>query len=700
MATYIGSIFLSAFLLFQVQPMIAHYILPWFGGTNSVWSAVVLFFQLALIGGYLYAHWLNESVPQRRQWQIHGVLLGLALALITLLGFFWPSPVTPGASWKPTAGAQPILYIFLLLTISVGLPYFTLASNSPLIQAWFSRAYAGRSPYWLYALSNFGSAFGLLSYPFIVEPALRLQQQGWLWSALYALFAVLTGYGAWRASHVTGNLAPSHSDKKASTLAPPRISSGRRFLWLLLSAIATLMLLAVTNRLTQEIAPVPLLWILPLSVYLLSFIIAFSGENYYDRLGFSLLLTITSIGIIFTSLRLQTPLWLQISLYLLFLFAICMIAHGELYRLRPAPAHLTHFYLLISIGGALGGIAVNFLAPLLFNDYWEFYLGWLAIYLLLIFLTPTTQPTHYKLHTSIPIGLLAVIMGVLISYIALLDLQNPIWRGRNFYGALRVLEKKEEGVVSLTHGNTIHGIQYISAEKRQTITGYYHSNSGIGLALTSHPRYRHGKMKVGVIGLGIGTLAAYGQPGDIYRFYEINPLVIRLANGENGFFSFLSDSRQRGVIIEIIPGDARLSLERELQQGEVQAYDVLIADAFNGDAIPVHLLTQEAFSLYLQHLAPNGILAIHITNRHLDLTPIVWQAAHQHKLAIGIVRVQASSDQTVKFPSVWALLTRDPAFFRSPKLHGRVDTLDRFFSAVRPWTDDYSNLFQLLKGSR
>lgn len=699
MAPYIGGIFLSAFLLFQVQPMIAHYILPWFGGTNSVWSAVVLFFQLALIGGYLYAHWLNESVPRRRQWQIHGVLLGLALALIALLGFFWPSPVTPGASWKPTVSTQPILHIFLLLTISVGLPYFTLASNSPLVQAWFSRAYAGRSPYWLYALSNFGSLFGLLSYPFIVEPALRLQQQGWLWSALYALFAVLTGYGAWRASHAAGNPTLSHGDKKAITVAPPRIPLSRRFLWLLLSAVATLMLLAVTNRLTQEIAPVPLLWILPLSVYLLSFIIAFSGENYYDRLGFSLLLTITSVGIIFTFLRPQTPLWLQISFYLLFLFAICMIAHGELYRLRPAPTYLTHFYLLISIGGALGGIIVNFLAPLLFNDYWEFYLGWLAIYLLLIFLTPTAQPTHYQRRTTL-IGLLAVIMSVLIGYIALLDLQNPIWRGRNFYGALRVLENKEKGVVFLTHGSTVHGIQYTSAEKRQAITGYYHPDSGIGLALTSHPRYGHGKMKVGVIGLGIGTLAAYGQPGDTYRFYEINPLVIRLANGENGFFSFLSDSRQRGVIVEIVPGDARLSLERELQQGEAQAYDVLVADAFNGDSIPVHLLTQEAFSLYLQHLAPNGILAIHITNRHLDLTPIVWQAARQHKLAIGIVRVQASSDQTVKFPSVWALLTRDPALFRSPKLLGRVDTLDRFFSAVRPWTDDYSNLFQLLKGSR
>ncbi|MFN3742899.1 MAG: ferrichrome ABC transporter permease, partial [Anaerolineales bacterium] len=408
MATYIGGIFLSAFLLFQVQPMIAHYILPWFGGTNSVWSAVVLFFQLALIGGYLYAHWLNESVPQRRQWQIHSALLGFALTLIALTGFFWPSPVTPAASWKPTADTQPILHIFLLLTISVGLPYFTLASNSPLVQAWFSRTYAGRSPYWLYALSNFGSMFGLLSYPFIVEPTLRLQEQGWLWSALYALFALLTGYGAWRAAVSDGKPTWSHSDKKASPLALPKIPLGRRFLWLLLSAIATLMLLAVTNRLSQEVAPVPLLWTLPLSVYLLSFIIAFSGENYYNRLGFSLLLTITSIGIIFTSLRPQMPLWLQISFYLLFLFAICMIAHGELYRLRPAPAHLTHFYLLLSIGGALGGIIVNFLAPLLFNDYWEFYLGWLAIYLLLIFFAPATQPARYKRRTFSLIGFLAV----------------------------------------------------------------------------------------------------------------------------------------------------------------------------------------------------------------------------------------------------------------------------------------------------
>lgn len=694
MKSYTSSIFLSAFLIFQVQPMIAHYILPWFGGTNSVWSAVVLFFQLMLVGGYFYADWLSKAIAPERQWRIHGALLGIAAVLILGLGFVWPAPVIPSASWKPSTAEQPVLYIFFLLTISVGLPYFILASNSPLIQNWFAHTQTGRSPYWLYALSNAGSLFGLLSYPFLIEPSLRLGEQGWLWSGLYLLFAVLTFAIVWRLRR-PNHPPPAQPKEGVHIAAPAEITLVHRLLWLALSAITSVMMLAVTNRLTQEIAPVPMLWILPLTIYLLSFIIAFASEQYYHRQAFLALLTLTSIGLLLTPLFPNVPIILQIGLNLLFLFAICMTAHGEIYRLRPSTQHLTHFYLLISVGGAAGGIIVNFITPLLFNDYWEFYIGWIITYLLLLFLG-AKQLNVQQRKPTILLGATATIMSILIGYVMIIDSQTSIWRERNFYGVLRVVER--ENVYMLVHGLTIHGAQYATADKRDRPIGYYGDDSGISLVVKNHPRYGQG-MKVGVIGLGAGVLAAYGQKHDIYRFYEINPLVIDLANGAHGFFSFLSDSQARAVTIEIIPGDARLSLEDERNRGEVQGYDILIVDAFSSDSIPVHLLTQEALELYLHHLAPDGILAIHITNRNLDLTPLIWTSARQLGLYAGIVRNNIPQDeQTVMFPSIWSFLSRQPTLFSQPALAGKVDTLEHYSSNLRPWTDDYSNIFQLLRG--
>ncbi|WP_299645210.1 fused MFS/spermidine synthase [uncultured Chloroflexus sp.] len=693
MNKYIISIFISAFLLFQVQPMIAHYILPWFGGTNGVWSAVVLFFQLMLVGGYLYANWLIKSVDYKKQWKIHNILLLFTVGTIIFLSLSWPAPVIPSTNWKPTSTEQPVIYILFLLTISVGLPYFTLASNSPLIQSWFAQTHVGQSPYWLYALSNAGSLLGLLSYPFLVEPSLRLSEQGWLWSGLYIVFAAVTCFIAWSVPRTRDQIG-YHRDKDVQATSAPQTSFTSYLLWLSLSAVATLMMLSVTNRLTQEVAPVPLLWILPLTIYLLSFTIAFAGEFYYHRFAFFIFLTVTSVGVIAALLIPTMPILLQIGSYLLFIFAVCMIAHGELYHLRPAPTQLTSFYLLVSIGGALGGFFVNFIAPLIFDDYWELYIGWIIVYSVLLFLAPKKLNTRRQ---SYLIGSVATVMIIFIGYIMLPDHQDTIWRDRNFYGALRVVENKQEGLNLLIHGSTVHGTQFTAADKRDIPTGYYHLDSGIGLALTTHPHYGQ-SMKVGIIGLGVGTLAAYGQKGDVYRFYEINPLVISIAQGEHGFFSFLSDSQERGVTIEIVSGDARLSLEQELARGEAQSYDLIVADAFSSDSIPVHLLTLEAFALYLQHLAPDGILAVHISNRHLDLTPIIWKAARHFDLTVGIIRTDAPPDKEASFfPSVWVLLTRQPTIFNHPKLVGKVDTLENDTSNLRPWTDDYSNLLQVIK---
>ncbi len=698
MAIYIASIFLSAFLLFQVQPMIGHYILPWFGGTNSVWSAVMLFFQTVLTAGYAYAYWLIGRRSARQQWLWHRTLLLASLALLLVLGAVWPPPVTPSAAWKPSSVAWPVLRIFLILLVAVGLPYFALASNSPLIQAWFARLYPGRSPYWLYALSNAGSLLGLLSYPVLVEPALRLRWQGWLWAVLYVLFAALTGSAAWRAAR-----APQAGEASMATKDAPAHAStvtfGRQALWLGLSAVATVMLLAVTSRLTQEIAPIPFLWVLPLAVYLLSFIVAFSGERGYSRPWFVLLLVITSIAVAALAAEPEQPILLQTSIYLIFLFAICMVAHGELYRLRPEAANLTRFYLLISIGGALGGLLVNFVAPLIFSDYWEFYAGWAAACVLLMVLTFVRQTElrhRWRFWHDALVGGLAVGVVIFAAYAIISPAKTDVWRARNFYGVLRVREDKAQGLIFLAHGATVHGVQCTTADRRAVPSGYYWPESGIGLILTSHPRYGHG-MRVGVLGLGVGTLAAYGQPGDVYRFYEINPRVVELASGENGFFSYLSDSQQRGVQVEIVLGDARLALEEELAQGKPQGYDVLVVDVFNSDSIPVHLLTREAIALYLQHLAPDGILALHISNRYLDFRPLVWQEANQFGLEVGIVTTPASSTRPETLPSIWAFLTRDGRLFTAPALSGRVDRLEGFTTRIRPWSDDYSNVFQLLK---
>lgn len=694
MVVYALSVFLSAFLLFQVQPMIGHFILPWFGGVSSVWSAAMLFFQVLLTGGYAYAFWLMGRKPGRWQGLVHGTLLGVSLAVVLMRGVLWPSPIMPAAHWKPGSVEEPVLRIFVILAVSIGLPYFLLASNSPLVQAWFARSFAGCSPYRLYALSNAGSLLALLSYPLVVEPLLTLRQQGWLWSGLYAVFASLTAFLAWRSKPPITLPNPGTAQVAPSLLAA--------LLWLALSASGTTMLLAVTNRITQEIAPVPLLWVLPLGLYLLSFVLAFSGEGWYVRPLFSLGLALASAGVWFLLQRPLFPILGQVAGYLFLLFVACMIAHGELYRLRPEAAHLTRFYLWVSVGGALGGLWVNLLAPALFDGYGEFYVGWAGIWCLLallVFLRPTELKGLWRWGHDVAVGSGAVMM-VLLAHQAVATLGRfDAWRERNFYGVLRVREDKGQGLMVMSHGATIHGVQFLNPRKRHEPAGYYWRGSGIGLLLTHHPRSGKG-MRVGIVGLGIGGLAAYAQPGDVYRFYEINPAVVALAQGQGGFFSFLQDAQTRGAKVEVVLGDARLTLERELQQGRPQGYDVLILDAFNSDSIPVHLLTRQAFELYLQHLAPEGMIVAHISNHYLDLRPVLRQVARHFGLAVGVLDTPAPSGQPGTFSSLWVLLTSHEAFLSLPAIAKWVDRMEDLTPCVRLWTDDYSNLFQVLKRGR
>ncbi len=715
MLVYLVSIFLSALLLFQVQPMIAKYILPWFGGITAVWSTVMLFFQVLLTGGYAYGHYLVGRIKTGRQWKVHVALLAASALIMLGLAFVWASPITPPASWKPQTVDNPIGHIFLLLAISIGLPYFMLSTNSPLMQAWFARRFPGIVPYRLYSLSNFGSLLALVTYPVLVEPFLALKAQGWMWSGLYLVFACVAGYaaftthkagaqvavykaGAPAATHNTG-LQSAPAQAPLETAAPGRPRLGLILLWIALAATASILLLAVTNQITQEVAPIPFLWIVPLVIYLFSFMLAFENERWYQRLPFTFLLLAATAGYIYIVIQPYTNYLLQLGLFAVLLFAVFMVCHGELYRLRPHPAHLTMFYLMVSIGGAAGGLFVTFVAPLIFNGYWELHYGLALAWLLLTVMTfvrptPIRRP-KLKFAFDLLVGGAAVIVLVVTIFLVRGPLSNALLSERNFYGVLRVRQSdigNGDQVYTLMHGITLHGFEYLDVTRRDIPAGYYSETSGVGLALLNHPKRGSG-MQVGVLGEGAGMLAAYGQTGDSYRFYEINPEVVSLAAGQGGYFTYLKDSAAQ---VSVALGDARISLERELAEGFALRFDVLVLDVFSSDSIPVHLLTRQAFQVYLDRLAPGGIIAVHITNKHLDLVPVLWQDAQAFKLKMLLVQTEGDVAHGI-FTTRWVLLAQDPAVLENEAILKYADPLEGYSTKVSLWTDDYSNLFQILK---
>jgi hypothetical protein len=687
------SVFLSAFLLFQVQPMIGKFILPWFGGTPAVWSTVMLFFQVLLTGGYAYAYWLIGRVRGAHQGRIHIGLSILAMIVLVVLAFNWSSPVTPAVTLRPAEVSSPVLHIFQLLFISVGLPYFILASNGPLMQAWFSRIYPQQSYARLYALSNLGSLLGLLAYPVLIEPSLSLRHQGWIWSIGFEIFGLLVVWIAARSQRWWA--APALPTQPVTDSASPnsRPTSALMSLWIALSATASLLLLSVTNQISQEVAVIPFLWILPLTLYLLSFILTFSSEGGYNRLSYLILFALAVALLFYVLFNLESvSIYLQIFAYCLLMFSACMLCHGELYRLRPSPDYLTSFYLMVSIGGALGGIFVSLVAPVIFNGYWEFMVA-LAM-MLALWLTLLRRGRVIK-HSAWARFMLTVFLlaTVLLSLVG--GISGILFADRNFYGVIRVRELTPEGsnepAYAMSHGVTVHGLQFIRPELRDLPTTYYVRDGGGGLALLNYPRAGKG-LKVGMLGLGTGTLAIYGQPGDEYRLYEINSIVMDLAQGQGGYFSFVSDSRAN---ITTVLGDARISLEHELAAGHLQNFDVLVLDTFSSDSIPVHLVTKEAFDLYLKHLAPEGIIAAHISNRHLDLKPVFWQLASYYGL--HMIQVDYPGNDQGGYPTEWLLLARDPALLQNPAIQARAEDMSAYSTNIQLWTDDYSNLFQILK---
>jgi len=689
MLIFAVSVFLSAFLLFQIQPMIGKFILPWFGGTPAVWSTAMLFFQVLLTGGYAYAYWLIGRVRQDRQSKTHITLSALSILLMIVLAFLWSSPITPPASLKPEDVSAPILDVFKLLLVSVGLPYFVLASNGPLMQAWFSRIFPHQSYARLYSLSNVGSLLGLLAYPVLIEPNFSLRSQGWIWSGGFVIFGLLIIWIAYQNGRAASLTSPE-ADPVSTT---PRPAASLMALWIALAATASLLLLSITNQISQEVAVIPFLWILPLTLYLLSFILTFSGESGYNRKLYLILFAISFGLLLYVLFKMgSVSIYLQIFAYSLLMFSGCMLCHGELYLLHPPADHLTSFYLMVSIGGAMGGIFVSLIAPFIFDGYWEFMVALaLSLALWLTVLRSEKGINHFALVRFM--GVVFLLSTIALSFVG--KISGVLFADRNFFGVIRVREiipnGSTEPAYAMSHGVTVHGLEFINPKLRDLPTTYYIPQGGAGLALLNHPRAGKG-MKVGMLGLGAGTLAVYGQPGDEYRLYEINSIVIDLAEGQGGYFSFLKDSKAN---ITTVLGDARISLERELAEGHPQDFDVLVLDTFSSDSIPVHLVTKEAFDLYLKHLAPDGIIAAHVSNLHLDLIPVFWQLAKEYNLQIR--RVDYPGDNQGGYPTEWLLLTRDSALFEITAIQNGTEDLSGYSTNLKLWTDDYSNLFQILK---
>ena len=674
MLLYACTIFTSAFLLFLVQPVIAKQILPWFGGSAAVWTTCLVFFQVALLAGYAYSDLTTRKLKPRVQVLLHIALLAASLAVL---------PIVAHTSWKPAGDEDPGVRILGLLFATIGLPYFLLATTGPLVQAWFARTFPSGTVYRLFALSNLASMLALISYPFAFEPWVTTATQAYGWTSGYALFVLLCGASALYS--LRAGAVPTGVTAAATPAAPADAAPPTRFdlaLWLALSAMGSWLLLAITNHITQNIASIPFLWLAPLTLYLLTFILCFESDGWYQR---SLLLGPLAVVLGFCAWGLQTSdvtleIKIAIPLYLTGLFTCCMFFHGELARMRPAPRYLTLFYLMVSLGGALGGMFVGLIAPRIFPTTYELGLGF-VLTALLAAVTLRRMPFL--------VWLVAIAMAGVCGYFwdkQIEQLQEDARvMVRNFYGTLRTKdtgpEASEDAVRRLIHGVILHGEQYLKPERRTEPTTYYGPDSGVALAIKN---FGADPQRVGVIGLGTGTLAVWGKPGDTYRFYDINPHVIDVAQSE---FTYVRDSKAK---IETSLGDARLNLEREAPQN----FDVLVVDAFSSDSIPVHLITREAMAVYLKHVKPGGAAVFHVTNRFLKLAPVVKSLADSLGLYAALITDDA--EETSFSKTDWVIVTRDKKLIENDAIAKKAGEFDEI-PGLRLWTDDFNNLFQILK---
>ena len=736
MILYGITIVTSAFLLFLVQPIIAKQILPWFGGSAAVWTTCVVFFQAALLAGYAYAHGLTRRSP-KTQGSVHLLLLVASLATL---------PIIASSSWKPLPTDDPTWRIVGLLGATIGLPYFLLSSTGPLIQKWFAedRAVAAHasSVYRLFALSNLGSLVGLVAYPFAVEPYATLSAQSWGWSAGYLVFSCACATCAWKVLRRPASRLANAVDEVDATPAP---TFARYAFWLACAGIGSALLLALTNHITQNIASIPFLWVVPLALYLLSFVVAFEGRGgrgWYVRRWW---IAPTLALVIAMAWGLQAHrgvlnIYAAIPLFSIGLFFVCVFCHGELAATKPGPAYLTQFYLSLSAGGALGGLFVALVAPRIFSNYWEAPVSLVGVCLLAIVAARETDARRWSIglvaatiatgavvlagggatvesvrkvlpgsdSDALTIGLLvaaalvfvvvawrnrpvAILVTALactgffaVKYYRFLAL-DTVYATRNFYGTLRV---KDAGTLrSLMHGVILHGDQYRTPDKMRMPTTYYGPRSGIALALKElRPDGR--PIDVAMIGMGTGTLTAWGRPGDRYQIYELDPQVPEVAGR---FFTYLADSQAK---VSVAMGDARLSMERELADGSAIAYDIIAVDAFSSDSIPVHLITREALAVYMRHLKPDGIVAFHVSNRFLRLAPVVSQLAAD--AGLSAIDVVYDPDDDMYASSEWVLVTNNQGFLDRDAVLDASDEIDDI-PGLPIWTDQFNNLFKILK---
>jgi len=667
---YAGTIFLSAFLLFLVQPIVAKQILPWFGGSSAVWTTALVFFQSTLLAGYAYAD-LTSRFGVRRQMLLHIALLVLSLATL---------PILAASDWKPSGDEEPVLRILLLLAVTIGLPYFLLSSTTPLLQSWYWQRFRTAVPYRLFALSNFASLLGLLGFPFLLEPWFDLIELGWGWSLAYALFVAGCTGTAWVSlRNRSDSAAAAHGAAPAARSAPAPTWSAQ-FTWLALAAMGSIMLLAVSNHVTQNIASVPFLWVLPLSIYLLSFILTFDHPRWYRRGVFIAALTILTplMAFLIPSLELK---WV-VSVFFGGLFVACMFCHGELAALKPDPRWLTRFYLMLSVGGALGAVLVAVVAPMVLQGYFE-----VNIALGLLALLMSLRMTGVWRVLGIAVFGLTAFLGVRGAQEYGRDVRVMT---RDFYGVVRTRDQGNPAPYrSMFHGGIVHGGQLLGAEFRNQPSDYFGPSSGYGRLFEALNSLQPQPRKVGIIGLGAGVLASYGRKGDTLVFYEIRPRVVDVANDE---FTFLRDTAAK---VSVVMGDGRLSLERE----EPQKYAVLGIDAFASDSIPMHLVTREAMALYVRHLAPDGVIVFQATNRYIDINPVVKRLANEFGMHAVLVS-DVPPFQTG--PDYWLsatdqiLVTRNAALLKSDSLR-YVATPVEDRADLPTFTDAHHNLFRVLK---
>ncbi|HEX6368976.1 MAG TPA: fused MFS/spermidine synthase [Longimicrobium sp.] len=731
LAAYTAAVFLSAFLLFLVQPLFGKMVLPLLGGSPAVWNTCMLFFQAALLGGYLYAHLTSWHLTVRRQAAVH--LAALALAALAL-------PVSLRSA-APEGGAAPIPWLLGVMALTVGAPFLVLSGTGPILQRWFSRSGHAQAadPYHLYAASNLGSALALIAYPLLMEPRMRLAGQSGAWTAGYAVLALLVAGCAalvWKRGDAADSVDPadppvsvgaaaSADSGDSADAAPAEAVTGReRLVWIGLAFVPSSLLLGVTTFITTDLSPAPLLWVLPLALYLLSFTFVFARRPPIPH-AWIVAIHPSAIAIavlLLTAGYVKKPA-IAVPMHLLALFVIAMAAHGELARRRPHVRHLTEFYLWISVGGVLGGVFNALVAPVAFNEIWEYpiiltlaclarpwpaermtwrvHLGFVvraaafAWGLLYLADNDTMRPWLFLLLAALLINLLNALLGrapmwlaacigvvLVVRASAVVNEDGVLLSERTFFGRYKVVEYQHNGGFHvLRHGSTLHGAQSLEPYRRREPLTYYLMHGPLGKVFATTAD-RAGSRRVAVVGLGTGTTAAYAQPGEDWTFYEIDPGIERIAR-DTAYFSYLADSPAR---TRVVLGDARLSLARETDR----TYDLILLDAFSSDAIPVHLMTREALDTYLARLAPRGLVVFHVSNRYLDLEPVVAALARDRGL-VARAGVGPRDRRTYESTSTWIAVARTAADL-GPLTADANWWTPRLRADVEPWTDDYSSL--------